>query len=98
MRMPMIDLSSLYDAPIDPATLQFKAIAAKIKAPKDQPEKACMSCLFKGQRNKVCVQAGQLARLSSMPDCEDIDPETGKTWIYQLRETDPRQISIMENK
>lgn len=94
--MPMIDLSSLYDAPIDPATLQFKAIVAKIKAPKDQPEKACMSCLFKGQRNKVCVQAGQLARLSSMPDCEDIDPETGKTWIYQLRETDERQLSIME--
>jgi len=98
MNIDMIDLSELYDEPIDPSSIQYRAVPARVKAPKDQPDRACAGCLFKGQRNKVCVQAGQLARVAGMPDCEDVDQATGKTFIYLARETDPRQLSIIEGE
>lgn len=95
MKTDMIVLADLYDAPVDPASMQFKAVPAKLKAPRGEADKACQACIFKGQLNKVCVQAGQIARLAGLPDCEDIDPATGKTYVYQLRDTDPRQIDLV---
>lgn len=91
MRADMIVLADLYDAPIDPATLQFKAIAAR-------KHRSCSGCLFDGQRVKVCREACEIAKKAGILDCDDVDPVTGKSMIYMLRETDPRQISIMENK
>lgn len=84
----MLDLSTLYEAPIDPATLQYKAIAAR-------KHRSCSGCLFDGQRVKVCREACEIAKRAGLADCDDIDPATGKTYVYQLRETDPRQIDLV---
>lgn len=84
--------------PLDPAAMQYKAMLALERGTRKNPELACQGCLFKGQRSKVCVQAGQLARLADMPDCEDVDQATGKTFIYQVRVLDSRQISIIEGE
>lgn len=84
-----VAIADLYDAPIDPATLQFKAVAAR-------KHRSCSGCIFDGQRVKVCREACEIAKLAGLPDCDDIDPDTGKTYVYQLRDTDPRQLSIMD--
>lgn len=89
--MKMLDLSSLYEAPIDPSTLQYKAVAAR-------KLRSCSGCLFDGQRVKVCREACEIAKRAGLPDCDDIDPATGKTFIYTLRETDPRQLSITDKQ
>lgn len=82
--------------PLDPAVMQYRAAPAAVRvAPNDpKPERACAGCAFKGQKSKVCVQAGQLARLAGFEDCEDRDVETGKTFIYVTVPTDPRQIVV----
>ena len=87
-RVDMIDLASLYDAPIDSSTLQYKAVAAR-------KLRSCSGCLFDGQRVKVCREACEIAKRAGLPDCDDIDPATGKTYVYQLRDTDPRQIDLV---
>jgi hypothetical protein len=89
MKVPMIVLADLYDAPVDPASMQYKAVAAR-------KLRSCSGCLFDGQRVKVCREACEIAKRAGLPDCDDIDPATGKTYVYQLRDTDPRQLSIME--
>lgn len=83
--------------PLDPSTMQYRATPAKIWLARNdpKPERACQQCIFKGQKSKVCVQAGHLARLSGQPDCEDRDTETGKTFIYVNIEVDGRQLSIV---
>ena len=91
MKVPMIDLSALYDAPVDPATLQFKAIAAR-------KHRSCSGCLFDGQRVKVCREACEIAKRAGLADCDDIDPATNKSHIYVIRPIDPRQLSITEGE
>jgi hypothetical protein len=86
--MKMLDLSTLYDASVDPSTLQYKAVAAR-------KLRSCSSCIFDGQRVKVCREACEIAKRAGLPDCDDIDPATGKTYVYQLRDTDPRQIDLV---
>lgn len=82
--------------PMDPATMQYRAVPALIWLARNdpKPERACQGCLFKGQKSKVCVQAGQLARLAAFQDCEERDVATGKTFIYVAVELDPRQVII----
>lgn len=89
--MKMLDLSTLYETPIDPSTLQYKAIAAR-------KLRSCSGCLFEGQRVKVCPEACEIAKRAGLPDCDDIDQAIGKTFIYTLRETDPRQLSITDKQ
>lgn len=89
--MKMLDLSTLYEAPIDPSTLQYKAVAAR-------KLRSCSGCIFDGQRVKVCREACEIAKRAGLRDCDDIDPATGKTFIYTLRETDSRQLSIIEGE
>ena len=83
--------------PLDPATMRYRAAPAALWVARNdnKPERACSGCIFKGQKSKVCVQAGQLARLSNQPDCEERDVETDKTFIYVSVPVDPRQ-SIIE--
>jgi hypothetical protein len=88
MKVPMIVLADLYDAPVDPASMQYKAVAAR-------KLRSCSGCLFDGQRVKVCREACEIAKRAGLPDCDDIDPATGKTYVYQLRDTDPRQIDLV---
>jgi hypothetical protein len=86
--MKMLDLSTLYDASVDPSTLQYKAVAAR-------KPRSCSGCLFDGQRVKVCREACEIAKRAGLPDCDDIAPDIGKTYVYQLRDTDPRQIDLV---
>lgn len=78
----MIDLSELYEAPIDPADIDFT----------HKTGKSCSGCLFSKQRISVCNQAVEIALRASMPSCDE------ENIVYIYRERDPRQISIMENK
>jgi len=73
--------------PLDPAAMQFRAVAAT-------GVDGCTGCAFKGQKSKVCTAAGAAARLARIPDCEERDTETGRTFVYVLIKTDPRQMRI----
>ncbi len=73
--------------PLDPSAMQYRAVAAT-------GVDGCTGCLFKGQKSKVCMAAGTAARLARMPDCEDRDADTGRTFVYVLIKTDPRQMRI----
>lgn len=74
--------------PLDPGAMQFRARAAT-------GVRDCSGCVFKGQRSRVCKAAGAAARLAGLPDCEDSD-STGRTFVYYLIQTDPRQLRIEE--
>lgn len=73
--------------PLDPAAMQYRAVPATGVDP-------CTACIFKGQKSKVCIAAGNAARLARMPDCEDRDTATGRTFVYVLTKLDPRQLPI----
>lgn len=98
--MKLTALSDLVgqDEPVDPSQIQFRAVPALVWAPRkdEHPDRACRGCLFKGQKSKVCVQAGQVARLASMPDCEERDTETDKTFIYIAIPVDERQLTVFD--
>ena len=92
---PLADL--IGDAePLMPAEMQYRAVLALVWVARnsEHPEQACRGCIFKGQRAKVCVQAGEIARRVGLPDCEARDVESDKTHIYVITPTDPRQLSI----
>lgn len=82
--------------PLEPGKIRFRAVLARVWLPlkTDKPERACNGCVFKGQRAKVCVQACAVARLAGMPDCEERDTATGRTFIYELVPVDPRQSGL----
>lgn len=50
-------------------------------------QKGCSGCLFDNQRSEVCRKANAVAHLAGIVDCD-------MGFIYVLRETDPRQITI----
>lgn len=74
----MIDLSALYEAPIDPAGIDFT----------HKPGKSCGGCIFSKQRIFVCNQAVEIALRASMPSCDD------ENVVYVLRVRDKRQLMI----
>ena len=80
--MNMIDLSELYEAPIDPATLDFT----------HKPGKSCSGCVLAKQRISVCNQVVELALRASMPSC-DVE-----NVVYVLRVRDPRQIDLVNGE
>jgi len=92
---PLADLIGRAE-PLVPADMQYRAVLAVVWVSRNEerPEKACRSCCFQGQRAKVCVQAGEIARRAGLPDCEARDVESDKTHIYVITPTDPRQLSI----
>lgn len=73
--------------PLDPGAMQYRARPAA-------GVRDCSGCVFKGQKAAVCTAAGAAARLAGMPDCEDSDAKTGRTFVYYLIQTDPRQLDI----
>lgn len=77
-------------APLDPAAMQYRAKPAAPGAGD------CAGCCFKGQASKVCKAACSAAVRADLPDCDDRDSETGRTWVYVLAQADPRQTSILE--
>lgn len=83
--------------PLTPSEMQYRSVPALVWVARNDknPQKACQACIFKGQRAKVCVQAGELARLAGHQDCEARDVDTDKTHIYALVEQNPRQLSIV---
>lgn len=77
-------------APLDPAAMQYRAALAVAGAGD------CAGCCFKGQASKVCKAACAAAVRAGMPDCDERDTATGRTFIYVLVQIDPRQTSIIE--
>lgn len=55
-----------------------------------RPASSCRGCLFEGQWWRVCREAGIVAELAGMPECE-----AGGV-IYVTKETDPRQLEIKD--
>jgi hypothetical protein len=84
-------------AEMNPSEMQFRAVPAKVWVSSREAlesERACVGCIFKGQKSKVCIQAAQLARLSGQPDCEERDTETDKTFIYVIVPQDVRKLDL----
>lgn len=77
------------DAPLlDPNAMQFRAVLA----PKDAGD--CAGCAFRGQASKICKVAALAAQRAGIKDCDEHDDETGRTFVYVLTKTDPRQMRI----
>lgn len=75
-------------APLDPTTMRYRA------APAREDAGDCAGCVFRGQKFKVCEAAAAAAQRAGMPDCEDRDTETKRTFIYVSIPIDPRQAVI----
>lgn len=78
--MNMVDLSSLYDEPIDPAIVEFTT----------KPGKKCNRCHFSRQRKSVCDQVEMIAKRAGMKLCDLEDV------VYVPVERDERQLTIGE--
>jgi len=72
--------------PINPSTVRYKAQEAA--AP------SCDGCLFERSVG-VCSTAAALAVANDQPDCDDRSP-AGKTYIYVLDKSDPRQLDLIK--
>lgn len=76
--------------PLDPASMQFRAKLA-------DPERThCSGCLFRGQRSIICNMAAQVAQRAGMNDCDERDPDTGRSFIYVTVEMDARQLDLVQ--
>lgn len=69
--------------------IRFKAVEA------DRAD--CKGCMFHGEKSRTCHIAGAIAKEDGMPDCDDRSP-SGKTYIYVLDESDPRQIPLIDQR
>lgn len=74
-----------------PAAMRFRAKLASAS------KGNCAGCLFKGQAAAICGEAGRLAKLAGMPDCDDKDPDSGRTHIYVPLAMDPRQMDVVDS-
>lgn len=63
---------------LKPNTMQFTT----------KPASSCRGCIFEGQWWRVCREAGIVAVLAGLPECE-----SGGV-IYVARKLDPRQLPI----
>ena len=70
------------------AEIRFKAI---------ESSRGCSACLFYGESYRSCVNACDKAVQRGMPDCDDKAP-SGKTYVYVLDETDPRQMNLLDKE
>jgi hypothetical protein len=75
-------------APLDPATMQFRARLA------DEGARDCAGCVFKGQNWRVCMAAAALAVKAGSVDCDQRDDKTRRTHVYFVPLADVRQMSI----
>jgi hypothetical protein len=75
-----VDLTTLYDAPLDPAAMQFTT--------KARAGDSCAGCVFQRQRVSVCRSACDAAVRAGMEDCDN-------GVVYILRPADPRQADIL---
>lgn len=72
--------------PVNPAAVCYKAQEAA--AP------SCEGCLFERSVG-VCSTAAALAVANGQPDCDDRSP-AGRTYIYVLDKSDPRQLDLIK--
>jgi hypothetical protein len=70
------------------AEIRFKAI---------ESSRGCSACLFYGESYRSCVNACDKAVQRGLPDCDDKAP-SGKTYVYALDETDPRQMNLLDKE
>ena len=78
--MNMVDLSSLYDEPLDPAAIDFTAV----------PGRSCRNFLYQRQRVSICNKAVEIALKADLPSCDK------ENVIYVPVERDERQLTIGE--
>lgn len=78
------------DEPINPSAIRFKAAPAKAYA-------NCQGCLFAGQHVAVCWEAAEIAIRNEEPDCDGKLPG-GRSIIYVLDKTGPRQMDLLKRK
>lgn len=78
--MNMVDLSALYDEPIDPAIVEFTT----------KPGRKCRTCHFSRQHQSVCDQVEIIAKRAGMALCDLEDV------VYIERLRDERQLIIGE--
>lgn len=78
----MIVLADLYDAPLDPAGIDFTT----------KPGRKCRTCCFSRQKSDVCDQAVALALRAGMPSCDETDV------VYVRRVRDPRQADFTKEQ
>jgi hypothetical protein len=74
----MVDLSTLYDEPLNPAEIDFTT----------KPGRQCRTCIYQRQRISVCNEAVALAKRSGMPSCDD------ENIVYVVKKRDPRQVDL----
>lgn len=78
--MNMVDLSSLYDEPLDPSIVEFTT----------KPGKKCRTYYFARQRQSVCDQVEMIAKRAGMALCDLEDV------VYVPVGRDERQLTIGE--
>ncbi len=79
---------SLGGAALDPTAMQFRATLATDGA------KDCAGCVFRAQASSICRIAALAAKRAGMRDCDEVDVETGRTFIYVEIKPDPRQLRV----
>ena len=73
---------------MNPSEIRFKAV---------ESSRGCSACLFYGESYRSCVNACDKAVQRGLPDCDDKAP-SGKTYVYVLDETDPRQMDLLDKE
>jgi hypothetical protein len=68
--------------------IRFKAI---------ESSRGCSACLFYGESHRSCVTICDKAVQRGLPDCDDKAP-SGKSYVYVLDETDPRQMNLLDKE
>jgi len=62
-----------------------------------ESSRGCSACLFYGESFRSCVAICDKAVQRGLPDCDDKAP-SGKTYVYVLDETDPRQMNLLDKE
>jgi hypothetical protein len=73
---------------MNPSEIRFKAV---------ESSRGCSACLFYGESYRSCVNACDKAVQRGLPDCDDKAP-SGKSYVYVLDETDPRQMDLLDKE
>lgn len=68
--------------------IRFKAV---------ESARGCPACVFVGGSYRDCVTVCDKAVQRGLPDCDDKAP-SGKTYVYVLDETDPRQMNLLDKE
>lgn len=59
-----------------------------------ESSRGCTGCMFIGESFRSCVTLCDKLVQRGLPDCDDKAP-SGKTYVYAIDETDPRQMDLL---